>query len=269
MNFTERRSLWIFVFAIVAIACSRAAVHNISFKASVTAVNDRYFQLDASITNGAPVEGFYIYDDAASDSNGDATVGDYRFNSGANGITVKIGPYVFRTNPNHVNFLLEVVNRETDGFVLHSYYNICSLPLFVEHISLQLDDPTGTAFSNDLIPTAGPVLAAFTSQYGLTIAGGGSDDLGGGYFIRANPTSITETPINIPEPPAVEIEEALELKFQTVLGYFYQLQESRDHFETWTNVGEPILGDGTVLSKFVPKVIGRPSYYRTLISNQP
>ena len=230
---------------------------------------DRFFQLDSSVTNGAPVEGFYIYDDAAGDSNGDATVGDYRFNAGANGITVKLGPYVFRTNPKHVNFLFEVVNRETDHMVLHSYYNICSQPLFVEHISLQLDDSTGSAFSNDSILTGAPALSAFTSTGGLVISGGGSDELSGGFMVRAKLTSMTETPVNIPEAPSVEIEDAVELKFQTVLGYFYQLQVSKDHLETWTNVGEPMLGDGTVLSKFVAKERGRPAYYRALISNRP
>lgn len=269
MNFTKRRVLWVFVFGFVAMTCSRAAVHNVSFKGTVSAVNDMFFQVDASITNGAPVEGFYLYDDAASDSNADGTVGDYRFTSGANGITVKVGPYVFRTNPSHVNFLMEVVNRDTDHFVVHSYYNICSRPLFVEHISLQLDDPSGTAFASDAILTGAPSLAAFASTPGLTVMGGGSGDLGGGYFIRANVTSATDTPINIPEAPAIEIEDAVELKFQTVLGYFYQLQVSTDHLETWTNLGEPILGDGKVLSKFVPKERGRPGYYRALISNQP
>ena len=144
--------------------------------------------LDGSITNGSPFEGYYTFDITAADSNSDPTVGDYRFTNSAFGLVVRMGSYVFRTDPRRVDFLIEVVNRPgQDNYLLRSYQNLGSQGVIIEHIAWQLDDRSGTALSNDLLLPTPPVLSAFESIFGLTVEGGCSS-----LFIRGRVTSIRE-----------------------------------------------------------------------------
>lgn len=260
-----KRHLLLFAFSMAAaLTAAHGAIRNFSFEGHVTSIQDFGFELDSSVKDGVAVKGFYVYDDSAVDSNTDATVGQFRFGDAAFGITVNVGNYVFRTNPEHVDFLLEVVNRDRDNYLLRSYHNVSSTGLRVEHIAWQLDDPSGTALASDAMPTAAPNLAAFPETFfGLTI-GGGFD----GYFIRAVITKVDVTPPVIPEAPEVTIKEAVEVTFPSALGYFYQIEYSHD-LEGWTPIGAPVLGDGKVISKFVPKLEQRHLYYRARISTAP
>ena len=150
-----------------------AEVKNLGIEGTITSVTDTSFVLDGSITNGTPFQGYYFFDLGAADSNSDATVGDYQFTNAAAGIVVKAGNYVFRTNPQHVDFLIELVNRPSDDhYVLHSYNNVCSQPVLVDHIAWQLDDSNGTAVTNDFLPLSPPTLADSQSISGLTVSGG-------------------------------------------------------------------------------------------------
>ena len=91
----------------------------------------------------------------------------------------------------------------------------------------------------------------------------------GGFFIRAHLTTIEEAPHIIPERPETTIDDAVAVSWPSRLGYFYQIQKSEDNFETWTDLGEPALGDGTVLTRFFPREKGRKSFYRAEIANFP
>ena len=218
------------------------------------------FVLDGSITNAGAFEGFYIFDTTAADSNSDPTVGDYWFTNSTFGVVLKIGTYAFRTNPRHVNFLIEVVNRPgSDNHLFRSYNNVCSQPLIVDHIAWQLDDSTGTALTNAFLPVIPPALAAWQSVFGLTVEGNG-------FFLRGTVNSISEAPAIIPERPAVTLGEAVEVKWPSRLGYFYQVQSSED-LATWTDLGEPVLGDGADLSRFFASQPGKNSFYRAEIAN--
>jgi hypothetical protein len=243
---------------------ARAGLRNFAFHGTVTIVDDMSFQLDGSVTNGAPFEGYYIFESSTPDSNLDTTVGDYWHYSGTVGIVVKVGSYVFRTNPDHVDFLVEVVDRNQDNYLLRSYHNISSTGVPVDHISWQLDDVTGAALTSDALPDAPPILSAYQSAFGLTISG---DQLMG-YLIRGDVTSIAETPIVIPNRPEVNIAEAVELSFPTKLGYFYQVQYSFD-LDNWTNAGAVLLGTGDTVSTFIRKPATRQTYYRAQIANTP
>jgi hypothetical protein len=240
----------------------QASLRNFAFKGTIAMLEDMSFQLDGSVTNGASFEGYYIFDTAIVDSNGDSTVGDYWHHDGAVGIVVKVGSYVFRTHPEHVEFLVEVVNRDTDNYLLRSYHNISSTGIPVDHISWQLDDSSGTALNNDALLTAPPTLSAYQSIFGLTITG----DQIGGYLIRGNVTSIQETPIVIPNRPEVTINEAVAISFPTRLGYFYQVQYSFD-LQNWSNVGAVLMGTGENVSTFVRKPATQQTYYRAQIAN--
>ena len=239
-----------------------AGIKNLGFEGTITSASDTSFVLDGSITNGTPFQGYYVFDTGATNSNTDPTVGDYWFTNSAAGIVVQSGNYVFRTNPQHVSFLIELVNRPTgDNYLLRSYNNVCSQPLLVDQIAWQLDDPTGAALTNIGLPTTQPVLASFNQIFGLTVQGGGCPF---GYFIRGEISSVVENPAVIPESPAVAIREAVEIQWPSVLGYFYQLQASHD-MTNWTSLGPAIMGDGTMQSHTVPK--GTNAYFRAEIIN--
>ena len=240
---------------------TRAEIKNFAFQGSVTRLENPSFVLDGSITNGSTFEGFYIFESTASDSNSASDVGDYRFNQSVFGVVVKVGNYVFRTNPRHVDFLIEVVNGPNDSYLIRSYQNICSQPLLLEAISWQLDDPTGTALADDSLPLTPPVLSAFQSAFGFTISGACDS-----FLIRGTVSSIMESPGVIPERPATTVGDAVQIQWPTKMGYFYQIQASSD-LETWTDIDQPIMGDGTDLSKYVPRQPGKGVFYRAEISN--
>jgi len=115
---------------------------------------------------------------------------------------------------------------------------------------------------NAYLPLTPPALAGWESLYGLTISGGCD-----AFFLRGAVNSISEAPAVIPERPAVSLGEAVEVRWLSRLGYFYQIQSSAD-METWADVGEPVLGDGTELSRFFARQTAR-NFYRAEIANFP
>ena len=257
-----------FLTIVLSSASLNAALKNFTFHGTISTVSDASLQLDGSITNGTPVQGFYIFDSATADTNPDSTVAHYRTANSSCGIIVQVGNYVFRTNPRKVDFLIEIVNRDTDHHLIRSYLNLANKPLPIGHIAWQLDDSTGIALSDTALPLTPPILTTFPGGPGLTVSGGGSD-LETGFFIRANITEIEEAPYIIPERPENTIDDAVAVSWPSRLGYFYQIQKSEDNFETWTDIGEPVLGDGTVLTRYFLRERGKKSFYRAEIANFP
>ena len=262
MNISEKRAnraiLALAFLSLLLPPSVKAEIKKFAFSGVISSVDNRGFQLDASIAAGTPFQGYYVFDTTAVDSSADPTVGMYQFTGSTFGVVVKVGNYVFRTNPQHVNFLMSVVNRTTDGYLLRSYNNVCSRPVSVDHISWQLDDQTGTVLSNDLLPTTPPTLSQWQSLFGLNITGTCSS-----FFIRGHINAIAETSPGLPNPPAASTAQAVEVKWQSQLGYYYQVQRTiypttSSQRAQWTNVGEPVLGDGTELSRFFP---GAPTSY--------
>ncbi len=145
--------LYLFTSAIV-----RGEILNFTFHGTITFLDNSGFLLDDSVSAGAPFEGFYIFDSTVADSNSDITIGNYRDTNAITGIVVKVGKYVFRTDPQHVDFLIATGNHpSSDSFVVLSYNNVCSQPLLVELIAWQLDDSSGAALTNDALPVASTV----------------------------------------------------------------------------------------------------------------
>jgi hypothetical protein len=166
----------------------------ISFSGSVTQMDDRSNLLYGNVKVGTPVSGEYTYRFPTKDTNTDQTVGDYPHDRKAFGIMVNVGGMVFKTDPKNVNFLVELVNRDTDHYLLRSYNNLpLSDTVPVEHTSWQLDDETGTALLNDSLKSAPipPILQNWKDPFGLTITGDGPDrgplD---SFFIRAHIDSV-------------------------------------------------------------------------------
>jgi hypothetical protein len=187
---------------------ARAEPITFVFTGTVSTVDDRFGLLDRSVTVGTRFTGSYTFESTTPDSNPDPTVGDYWHRVPGYGITVTLGNYTFRTNPADVEFLLEVVHRAPppastgDNYLLRSYRNSPLAPgLLVDHISWQLDDPTGTALSSDALPLTPPNLADWTSIFGLTITGGDAPPPFGDqdYFIRGHVDSVSAITA-VPEP---------------------------------------------------------------------
>lgn len=156
----------------------------IAITAEVASTNG---DLGGVIGVGGVITGTYVYESTTPDTNSLSTVGDYRHSTAPFGITLNAGGFVFRTDPNNVNFLVEIVNNHgspaSDNYLLRSYNNIFDVGSSGDtHISWQLDDPTLAALSSEALPTVPPVLADWQSVVGLTIASGGS-------FIRSHVTS--------------------------------------------------------------------------------
>lgn len=245
---------------------ARSEVKNFAFHGTIAEVQDPNFQLDGSITNGTPFEGFYVFNTSVADSNPDLTVGHYWFTESTFGVVLRMGSYVFRTNPKQVSFLLELVNRpDSDHYLFRSYHNVCSEPLFTGHIVWQLDDFTAAALTGSELPLVPPALANFQSSFGLTVDGMSAQG-GMPYLIRGHVEVIEETPSVIPEPPATTLKEAVEVSWPSKLGYYYQIQVSEDLIQ-WTNIGAPVLGDGAVLSRFFSQDVTKNLFYRAEIAN--
>jgi len=181
-------------------AAAQSIAITVDFVAVISDVKDSLHVLK-DISSGQTITGTYVYNSTALDSNpDDPTVGDYWHTTAPFGITVNAGKYTFSTDPNNVQFLLEMVDRESsDNYVLHSYNNLPQpMPGFeamVDRISWQLDDSTGTVLSSDALPTDAPDLNAWQSTFGLTIEGHSVSKKNVGvipFSFRAHVVSVTK-----------------------------------------------------------------------------
>jgi hypothetical protein len=175
MNLSRWWCRAVFVGATSTAMSGHAAAAPITVRISghIEFVDDYTGVLGGTLGPGTPFTGTYTFDGATADSNTDSTVGDYYHNAAPAGVRLEMGGHVFRTDPDHVDFLLEVVDRSSDHYVFHSYRNLplASGPL-VEIVSWQLDDFSATAHANDSLPLAPPTLSQWTSTYGISIMGG-------------------------------------------------------------------------------------------------
>ena len=236
------------------------AVRNFAFHGQVTGVSDYFFFLDETIQPGTPVEGYYVFDSATADSNDDPTVGDYEHTNSQFGVVLKIGDYVFRTNPRNVDFLVETVDRETDSYLFYSYNNVCSHPLYVDYINWQLDGGP-MALTNDTLPYDPPTLTNFNASPGLNVVG-----LGECFDIAAQIDSVEENPMVVVQQPPTTVSPAVRVQWSSQMGYFYQVQVSTN-MQEWENIGEPVLGDGSEIFQFFPQNTNGQAYYRAEIKN--
>ena len=172
---------------------------SIAITAEVATVDDPGGFLVGAINVGDVITGTYVYESSTPDTNPAPTVGDYSHTTAPFGITLNAGGFVFRTDPNNVNFLVEIVNDHgippSDNYLLRSYNNIFDVSTPPDpfgqpadnHIAWQLDAPTLAALSSDALPTVPPTLADWQSIFGLTIESRNS--FGDSFFARAHVTS--------------------------------------------------------------------------------
>lgn len=213
----------------------------IEITAEVAYVDDPNNCLGGAISVGDTLTGSYTYESTVLDSNPIPTVGDYGHSTPPFGIRVTGGGFIFETDPDNVEFLVEICdnhgNPSSDNYLLRSYNNLpLSNGASVLHISWQLDDPICTALSSEALPTVPPVLTDWQSVFGLSIEGSCCHDLRCDFpefFIRAHVTSAIPAPaatVNIDLPagwsmislPVVPTDKKLKMLFpgaMVVYGY--------------------------------------------------
>lgn len=180
-----------------------AKIITINITAQITSIDDLDGVLNGQLSVGDIIRGTYTYDSCTPDSRPlNPAIGDYQHHSPPYGIRLSAGGFTFQTDPNNVEFLVEICNdygySGRDNYLIISYNN---LPLYdnvhIGHISWQLDDSTGTALSTDALPTTPPVLEDWDFGLGIRIEGGIPDEWGKlikVFYIRAPVISVTLAP---------------------------------------------------------------------------
>ena len=172
----------------------------INIIAKVVSVDDSHNLLGGTIKVNDTIKGKYIYDSNATDINADPNIGVYWCNFSTCGIEVKAGGFVFKTDPNDVEFAIaignDLVNPNGDLYEVISFSNLnLSNGLVVYGLEWFLYDPTGTALSDDVLPTTAPVLSKWNqsaSGYGLTLAGYNPTNFSA-FTIRADVTKVAKS----------------------------------------------------------------------------
>jgi hypothetical protein len=165
--------------------------------AVIATVDDGHNLLGGSIEVGDTITGTYVYDSTIEDTNAAPTVGDYWHSTSPYGIFLEINDIEFETDLSDVDFLVEIANNHgtpaRDNYLLRSYNNEDMAPdVAVDHISWQLDDYTATAISSIELTTSPPVLADWTSNYGITINGYLISDDTQTFYIRGHVSEIAK-----------------------------------------------------------------------------
>lgn len=172
----------------------------VSFYGTLTLVESSPFP---ELTVGVPFTGSYTYSLSTPDTNVAPQVGDYQHISAPYGVTVTIGTHTFRTDPQNVNFLVELVNDyfDLDNYQFLSYNNVNTDGASVQLIHFQLDDPTQTALVDTSLPASPPDLSRWQQIFGLDVDGYSSE---GVHFLLRGTLSLVQLgggPILIPGPP--------------------------------------------------------------------
>ena len=179
----------------------------VGITAEVTSVSDGTGTglLESRISVGDTMTGVYIYDSSTPNSARWSYRGLYEHDAAPCGITLMVGGLVFMTDPENVDFTVEIADNVCyvayceDSYALESRNN---LPLEngfpVERISLELSDSSGFALSSVALPTTALVLEDWDYETGFMRIGG-ARGREYGFGIRANLTSATL----IPEPATI------------------------------------------------------------------
>ncbi|GEM_PF-2941175 len=198
---------------------ANAYLISVDFTAEVSGIYDPRGYLTGHIGIGNIFSGTYSYETETPDTNTLPHIGDYRHVSSPYGVSFDINGYQFRTDPDNVDFILELGNdlpsSKYDFYLFHSYNNLFDLavtPLPEPElsdlpprnvVSFYLHDATGTALSSTEIPLEAPVLAEWTGRNYMIITSE-SDMFAGEYFyiIDANLLSVTPS-APVPEPSTI------------------------------------------------------------------
>jgi hypothetical protein len=183
---------------------AKAELVTIKIEAVVDDIVEADDYLDGRINIGDLITGTYTYDTDTPDSNPLAHVGDYEHYAYPCGFSLSVGGLDFMTNPANTNFLIEIVDEDSDDFYLAVSYN--NLPLgdgtTVNNIAWYLNYNYEDALLSTELPTTAPVLADWKDnflQFGAGSGGRGTGEPATGFGVAAHVTSA----VVIPEPATI------------------------------------------------------------------
>jgi hypothetical protein len=154
-----------------------AQIVTIAIEALVTVVDDDADLLDGAISTGDIITGTYTYNTNTPDTNPLSTVGDYWHSQSPYGVSLSCNDLEFKTDPDNVNFLMEMADNHNvgggfDKYGLISYQNIPLSGISVEYIEWALIDYSMLALTEIALPSSAPNLTDWTSPSGLNIRSG-------------------------------------------------------------------------------------------------
>jgi hypothetical protein len=174
----------------------------VKIEGKVYEVTDPNNLLGGAIKVDDPMKGKYIYNIKANDTDPNPTFGIYWFYSSPCGIEVTIGNFIFKTDPNNLEFGIAIgndyVNPPNSGDGIEIGSNNClnlSNGLIVTLIDWGLYDPSGTAVSSDALLTTAPDLPDWeqsTYGFGLMLQGKSPSNPSMTFSIKAEVTKATK-----------------------------------------------------------------------------
>jgi len=168
----------------------------IKFEGKVTNVNDPGNTLGGKIKVDEIITGKYIYNTWTKDSDSSTERGLYQYTSSPYGIEVNASGLIFKTDPNFVEFNIEIINNGPDDSDWYSLTSIHNLPLSdtvsIDGIYWILFNESGTAFSSDALPTTALVLSSWDDSFGFTISGSSSEPNPSDFHITIHITKVTK-----------------------------------------------------------------------------
>lgn len=188
---------------------ARAEPICVDLVAEIAYIDDIGGVLPSSIAVGGLVTGTYVYESTTPDINPSPALGLYMYTSAPFGITLDVGGYVFRTDPDNVEFGIEIADDfgdpPSDTYLVGSTNNLFDLGSGGRNfITWQLDDPTATALSSDALPAAPPDLGDWQSIFGLDIVNDAFIPEQS-FLIRSHVTSASSIPCENPPSHKVPI----------------------------------------------------------------
>jgi hypothetical protein len=168
-------SAWYVVTAAGSIARAADPIR-FMFVARVQNVYDPGEVLKDAMQIGDLLRGTVTYDPAARDSDPLPTVGRYEHHQAPFGMSIEGGPFIFQTDPAHVDFSIVVSNDHgvppRDSYLLTSRNNLALADgAAISRISWELVDDSLKAIDSTTLPSAPPDLTKWRSEFGLTIEG--------------------------------------------------------------------------------------------------
>ena len=101
------------------------------------------------VSDGAPFTGSYTFNLAQPDNDGFPFGATYNHTTAPYGMTVQIGSRVFRTNPDSVDFIIQLLDDYygLDYYSVNSSHNLDTDSFAVDNIGFRLEDPTLSALN--------------------------------------------------------------------------------------------------------------------------
>jgi hypothetical protein len=166
---------------LMAVATTSAAAQDttVCFVGTVRSTSGAQFD---GITAEVPVRGQYTFDPQTAATVLADNIYDYVHATPGHGMKVRIGRYLFQSDPAAPNFLVRIANdfNDHDYYVAFSARNLASNGMHPESIVMQLEDATHENLSSMALPGTAPRAGAWTQSFGLVLTGHS-----GGYRIES------------------------------------------------------------------------------------